>query len=108
MYLLLLALLQDTTAFYTCVIVLLIAPIIFWAKPWITRRATPSWAAERTSGAAGQMTAKGTRRAADAIIAVDGVAWILAYPFIRPGISYRAEVTCQYIPEVTHTDWRKP
>ena len=54
------------------------------------------------------MTTIVSRCAADAVIAVDGVVWVLAYPFIRPGIFHRAEVVFQYIPDITHAGWHEP
>jgi len=102
------ALLKNAAAFYTCIIITLITPIIFRAIPWITRRAAPSRTTEGARGAAGHITTIVTRCATDAVIAVDGVVWVLANPFICPGISYIAEVKCRYTSDATHTGWCEP
>jgi hypothetical protein len=102
------ALLQDTTAIYACIIILFITPIIFRAIPGITSGAASGRATEGANGAAGHITTIVPRCAADTVIAVDGVVWVLAYPFISPGISYRAEVACQCIPDITYTGWCEP
>jgi len=85
--------LKDTTAFYACVIITLITPIIFRAIPWITRGAAPSLTTEGARTAAVHRITTGTYFATDAVIAVDGVVWVIAFPFPCPGISYIAKVT---------------
>jgi hypothetical protein len=102
------ALLKDAAAVYACIIIPLITPVIFRAKPWITGRAASGRATEGADRAAGHITTIVTRCATDAVIAVDRVVWILAYPFIRPGIFYRAEVVFQHIPDVTHVGRYEP
>jgi hypothetical protein len=108
--LLLLAMLKDTTTIYACIIILLIAPIVFWTIPGITSRTASSRTTEGASGTAGHIATIIVCCATDAVITVDGVVWIFAYPFLFlcPDIAYRVEVGCQYIPDVTGTDRYEP
>jgi len=86
----LLALLQDAAAFYACVIITLITPIIFRTKPWIASGAAANRTTEGAGGAAAHKTTIGTCCAADAVVAVEGVVWVSAFPFGCRGSSYAA------------------
>jgi hypothetical protein len=51
------ALLEDTAAFYGCVFIILITPVILRAKPWIAGRTAAGWATEGAGRAAAQIAA---------------------------------------------------
>ncbi len=86
-WLYLLALLQDAAAFYACVIITLITPIIFRTKPWIAGRAAAGRTTKRAGWAATSIATIVTRCTTGAVIAVDGVIWVIAFPFRCPGSS---------------------
>ncbi len=87
------ALLKDTTAFYSCVFIIIITPVIFRAEPRITGGTTPRRTTEGAGRTAAHIATIVANCATDAVIAVEGKVWVIAYPFLRPGISYTAKVT---------------
>jgi hypothetical protein len=81
------ALLKDTTAFYGCVLIIVIASVIFRAKPWIPSGVAPGRATEGARWTAAHIAAIVNCCTTDVVIAVQEVVWVIALPFIRPGMS---------------------
>ena len=78
---------QDAAAFYARVIIALITPIIFRAKPRIARRTAAALTTKRTGRATGSIAAKVVRCATGTVVAVEGVIWVRAFTVRGPGNS---------------------